>query len=249
MLWKKTILGVGVTDAKEEDILEYVFHVLKKTDKKAYIVTPNPEIVVYAQSHPSFKNILNTADIALCDGTGIVLASYLLHNPIKSRVTGVDFMKKICEKSAKESVTVGFLGGKDGVAERVRDRLTKEFPGLQVQFAESEWGTNTSHETYMSNKSSYVDFLFVAFGHPKQEEWISSHLADLPVRVMMGVGGAFDYISGEVPRAPAILRTIGLEWLYRLIRQPWRWRRQLSLVVFIFLVCKNAIFPSPGHRR
>ena len=226
---KKNILGVGVTDAKSEDILEYVLDEVKKPSKKLSIVTPNPEIVVYATKHPTFKKLINEADLALCDGVGLLLAGMVLGKPLPERITGVDLMKSLCEKSVKKAYTIGFLGGRAGVAERTAECLKGLYPGLRVDFTESDFDVK-----HFPKKG--VDILFVAFGFPKQEEWIAKNLPLLPVKVAMGVGGAFDYLSGNVTRAPFIVRAVGLEWLFRLIRQPWRWRRQLSLLLFAKLV-------------
>ena len=148
---------------------------------------------------------------------------------------------------------MGFLGGKDGVAEKTAECLQKKYPGLRVNFAGSEWPNEmkdekgelknrekTSHLSFLISHLS-IDILFVAFGVPKQEFWISDNLEKIPVKIAIGVGGAFDYISGRVKRAPEWIQNIGLEWLYRLIREPWRLKRQLALLEFIRLVIKEKV--------
>ncbi len=245
-LVKKNILGVGVTDASLDDILEYVSDILSKSKHSLSIVTPNPEIIMHAVSHEYYKDVLNRADIALCDGVGLFLAARLLGTPISERISGVDFMENLCRLSSEKAYTVGFLGGRDGVAERAAKCLVSKYPNLKVTFVAEEWEENRFARAtqYKAGKreprdSAPVDILFVAFGFPKQEEWIDQHLSTLPVRVMMGVGGAFDYLSGDVSRAPVLLRSLGLEWLYRLIRQPWRIQRQLALPKFLVFVIKE----------
>lgn len=264
---KKNILGLEVTDAKQDFILEYICAVIKKSEKKLFIVTPNPEIVVYARKHPSFQAIINNADLALCDGIGLFLASKILGKPLSERIPGVDFMKKLCEKSVENGFTIGFLGGRAGVAERASKRLQALYPGLHVVFTGEEWPGNylrggrqnrqsiknttrlifknrlsdDIHPDFKDRSGPDIDILFVAYGFPKQEEWIAKHLAYIPVRVAMGVGGAFDYLSGDVARAPFFLRSVGLEWFFRLIRQPWRWKRQLSLLLFLWLVIHDRL--------
>jgi N-acetylglucosaminyldiphosphoundecaprenol N-acetyl-beta-D-mannosaminyltransferase len=251
-LVKKNILGVGVTDASRDRVLEYVFDFMKDTDEKLFIVTPNPEIVMYSLKHEAFRKVLNTAGVALCDGAGLFWGGKLLGKTIKERITGVDFMENLCKESVRKAVTVGFLGGRNGVAERAAECLVKKYPGLRVAFVGEEWpqkvakpqsGTVAKKENHSVSlklwNSDTIDILFVAYGFPKQEEWIAEHLDKLPVRVMMGVGGAFDYVSGEVSRAPQFLRDLGLEWLYRLIRQPWRLKRQLVLPQFFLTVLKE----------
>lgn len=240
---KKEILGVGITSATEDQILEYIFSSVKNSHEKYYVVTPNPEIVMYAQAHPEYQSVLNKAEIALCDGVGISIAGQMLDRPIKERVTGVDLLDAVCRRAAKESmkdgenaVTVGFLGAGRGVALKTSERLKVKYPRLMIGFVDEE----------LDGKSPHVDILFVAFGFPKQEEWMAQHVGKLPVKVMMGVGGAFDYISGNVRRAPWILRSNGLEWLHRLIGQPWRLKRQLVLPQFLLEVTKARLF-SQNH--
>lgn len=231
---KKNILGTDVTDASQAEILEYVFDFLSSTKEKMYIVTPNPEIVMYATSHESFRETLNQARIALCDGVGLLWASSVLGEGLKERISGVDFMENLCKESVRNAVTVGFLGGRPGVAERTAECLMKKYPGLQVAFVGEEW-----NESGLKHGKKELDILFVAFGFPKQEVWMAENLEKLPVRVMMGVGGSFDYISGAVRRAPKVVRSVGLEWLFRLIRQPWRFHRQLALPKFAMLVLRQ----------
>lgn len=259
VLVKKELLGVGITDMLDRNILEFIKDSLRNNTENYYIVTPNPEMVVYAQSHPSFKTILNHAKIALCDGIGLVIGGQMLGISLKHRFTGVDCMEKVCEASKDWPITVGFLGGRGGVAEVAAKCLQQKYPGLHVAFAASEWSAqvdsqmqkkgvvadsnekqrNTLQGQATSSGSAYygmqrpIDILFVAYGFPKQEEWMAEHLNKIPVRIMMGVGGAFDYISGNVQRAPVWVRKMGLEWLFRLIRQPWRWKRQLALLTFL----------------
>ena len=255
MLVKNQILGVGVTNEKSSSILEYVLKNIEKNTKKYYITTPNPEIIVYATKNQHFRNILNEADLALCDGVGLTFAGKILKKPFVERVTGVDFMEELCKRVAKKPITVGFLGGRGRVAQLTAERLKQRFPDLSVVLAEAgnpdqktmelvkqkaEHYAASHHDTIGSGKKE-IDILFVGFGFPKQEEWIYTYLPTLPVRYAMVVGGAFDYLSGSVPRAPKALRAVGLEWLFRLMVQPWRLKRQLALIEFILLVLKEKI--------
>ncbi len=245
MLVKKNILGVGITDATEKEILEYIIIGLDQKREKYYIITPNPEIITFAHHHPDFKTILNRANLALNDGIGVVFASKILGVTLKARVTGTDMVESICREVSKKPITVGFLGGRPGVAEKTAECLMRKYPGLKVRFAASEWpddglrSTDYRLQSAVDRRQFAVDILFVAYGFPKQEEWMHEHIDRVPVKVMMGVGGAFDYISGMVPRAPYFVRMAGLEWLFRLIIEPWRIKRQLALFEFIWLVIKE----------
>ena len=276
---KKSLFGIGITDATEEKILEYIFNTANKRHDSYYIVTPNPEIIIYARKHPEFRAVLNKAELALCDGIGLWLAGKLLGKSIQARVTGTDMVYSVCRNAAllsfdsqKKPVSVGFLGAGDGVALKAAERLMLEYSELEVVFAGSEWdqrGFADARDLKISQKSRmsdnvagrvdyenasdgspafhddenssnrHIDILFVAYGFPKQELWMAEQTGKLSATVLMGVGGAFDYISGGVPRAPSFMRSLGLEWLFRLIRQPWRAQRQTALIGFSVLVLKE----------
>lgn len=228
---KIKILKIGISDVNYDDALEEVKKWLENRTKKHYIVTPNPEILVAAQKNKKLVQVLNRADLALPDGIGLLWASRFLGQPLKEKLTGVDFMEKLCELAEKEGFTVGLIGGENGVAVKTAECLKKRYPGLKIVFVAEEWIS-----PYLPSNNLSIDILFVAFGAPKQEIWISQNLKRLPVKVAMGVGGAFDFLAGVVPRSPRWIQNLGLEWLFRLIRQPSRIKRQLALLKFLFLI-------------
>lgn len=215
---KKQVLGIKIDDVNIAEATKIVEEWLSESGKH-YIVTPNPEIVIAAQNAEELKKILNSADLAIPDGVGLKFAG------VKNTFSGTDFMEKLVERCTGWAYTVGFLGGRGDVAKRCAECLKKKYPKLKVSFVREEPGEIPA-----------TDILFVAFGAPKQEYWIAANLDKIPVRVAMGVGGAFDYISGRVPRAPIWIRNLGFEWLFRLIIQPWRTKRQLALLKFLLLV-------------
>lgn len=236
---KKYVLGVKVDDIKMEQALEVVDGWLNKRGKH-YIVTPNPEIIMVAQTDQRYKSILNDADLSIPDGIGLKLSG-----KIKNTFAGVDFMEKLVEQSIVWGSTVGLIGGKPGVAEKAGECLRKKYPGVRIVYADSggvidKEGNMTADyrlpTTVEDSRPKTVDLLFVGFGPPKQEFWISKNLKKLDVKVMMAIGGSLDYISGEVPRAPKWLRNLGFEWLFRLIVQPWRIKRQLALIKYVLLL-------------
>jgi len=239
-LAKKTILGVAVTDASKERVLQYITKSLEFSKDPYYIVTPNPEMAVAARRSSHLQHVLNQARIALPDGIGIVIAGRLLGISLKVKISGTDFMEYLCADIAKKPITVGFLGGRDRVAEKTAECLVMKYPGLKIAFVGEEWDTGKALSAKRTS-SKHIDILFVAFGFPKQELWMAEHVGKVPVKVMMGVGGAFDYLSGEIPRAPAALRVVGLEWLFRLVIQPWRLRRQVALLSFVVLVIRERL--------
>ncbi|HRN96420.1 MAG TPA: WecB/TagA/CpsF family glycosyltransferase [Candidatus Levybacteria bacterium] len=229
MIQTTEILKIQFATSSKEEILETVIIGLKDKAKKTVIVTPNPELVVMGLASKPYQDILNAADISLPDGVGIVWASKVLGKGIKARISGVDFMKSLCEKVSKQPVTIGLFGAQPGVAEETANCLRKMYSDLHISYVSDTWNLQKATE-------EKIDILFVALGSPKQEQWIYEHLEELPVKVVMGVGGSFDMISGKVKRAPEFVRSLGLEWLWRLMIQPWRWKRQLRLLEFIRLV-------------
>lgn len=233
MFDKKNLLEVSISAAFKNEVLEYITKGLEKSDKKYYIVTPNPELLMIAHKNSEYREVLNNAELALPDGVGLMWASRILNLGLKERITGTDLVENVCKEVAKKPITVGFLGAGPGVAVRTAECLQKKYPGLKIGFTGSEW-----------NVGNHIDILFVAFGSPKQEIWISQNLDNLPVKIVIGVGGAFDFISGSVKRAPVWIQKIGFEWLFRLIIQPWRIKRQLALPKFTFLVLKEKISPA-----
>ncbi len=228
MFVKKNILGVNFTDASEREVLEYIVKNLKRPQKKYYVVTLNPEILVMANKNSGYRNVLNSANLALADGVGVILVGEFLGKSIKERMPGVDLVASLCRDIAKRPITVSFLGGGPKIAKRASECLRQKYPGLKVSFA--------SQNPPRDLKKLSCDILFVAFGSPKQEFWIYENLEKLPVRVAIGVGGAFDFISGKIPRAPKWLQDLGFEWFFRLIVEPWRIKRQFKLLKFVYLV-------------
>ena len=229
---KKNVLGVKIDDVNMDEAVSVVDKWLSNSEKH-YIVTPNPEFLVTAKSDPEFKNILNNADLAIPDGAGLKFGG------VKNTVAGTDLMENLSELASEKGYKIGLLGGRDGVAELCAKQLKNKYPKLAVKYALSGFvvpakaGIHLNQKTWIPRtqvRDDRVDLLFVAFGHPKQEYWIAQNLDKLPVKVAMGVGGAFDYISGVVPRAPIWMRNLRVEWLYRLIVQPWRLKRQTSLL-------------------
>jgi N-acetylglucosaminyldiphosphoundecaprenol N-acetyl-beta-D-mannosaminyltransferase len=193
-----------------------------------------------AQKDEEYKMGLNQADLAIPDGTGLILASWFLGNKLKQRITGVDFVWQLCGLAEKLDKSIYFLGGQNGAGQAAAEVLTKKFPRLKTFYG----GDNLSPADFKiitDIKEKNPQILLVAFGHGQQEKWIINNLKQLSsVDVAMGVGGTFDFIGGKVKRAPLFLRRIGLEWLWRLILQPWRWQRILTATVkFSWLVVKE----------
>lgn len=238
------------------ETLEYLIEKAKKGREKTFVVTVNTEIVMHAKEDPQYEKVLNSANLALVDGIGVIWAGKIFGKKFKERIHGVDLVKSLCKEVAEKPITVGFLGGKGNVAQETAECLIQKYPSLKVAFAISEVSkvsqvpqvprgeeAKTPFDTRdtLGTRATLppCDILFVAFGSPKQEMWIYENLPKIDVKVAIGVGGAFDFISGRVRRAPFWIRSLGLEWLFRLIIQPWRIKRQLKLPLFVFVVLKE----------
>ncbi|MCA9374495.1 WecB/TagA/CpsF family glycosyltransferase [Candidatus Peregrinibacteria bacterium] len=266
------ILGIPFSSTDEEALIIEVNETLKSANKKLFIATPNPEMVLESEKNEELHKVLNQTDINIPDGTGILWAAdrlakakqlksktakianclftlpLTIFNARKSkhtklqRITGTDFMQKVC-KDAIPSARIFLLGAAPGIAQKTKNKLQKKYNctivGTDAGSAHPDEYNRIRELINLSNP----DVLFVAFGAPKQEIWLARNLEHLPsVKVAIGVGGAFDYISGHVPRAPEFMRKIGLEWLYRLLRQPSRIKRIYNAFVkFPIRVIKEII--------
>ena len=201
------------------------------------VCTVNPEFIMAARRHPAFAQVLVAADLCTPDGIGVLWAARLAGVRLDERVTGSDAIYRLCERAALQGWRIFFLGAAAGVAERAAAELARLYPGLRVAGtyggspADADWP-----QIRQRLAAEQADLLFVAYGHPRQDTWIQQHREELPVAVALGVGGAFDFVAGVTRRAPLWLRRLGLEWLYRLVRQPWRWRRMATLPLFALLV-------------
>lgn len=216
------VLGVRVDSIPMDQVLKIAEKWLDSREKH-YIVTPNAEMVMLAQEDKEFKKVLNQADLAICDGYGLRLADRRL-----TRLAGTDLMLALIAKGYKTLL----VGGKPGVAQAAGQKL-----GVLGM-------TEPDIQTINQVKP---DLLFVALGYGKQEKWIAKNLFRLNVKVAMGVGGALDQVVKPWLRPPKLVQAIGLGWLWRLILQPWRIKRQWQLVRFLWLMMKKPSFPKTRY--
>ncbi|MFA4872466.1 MAG: WecB/TagA/CpsF family glycosyltransferase [Patescibacteria group bacterium] len=243
------ILNIRVDATTKVELGQFAFTFIQGNTQH-HLVSINPEAVVRAQHDPSFAHALQHASLALTDGFGIQLAAKLLKLPPPVRLTGVECVQYLCSLAATHGWNVYLFGGRGDTAERAAHRLRQQFPGLYIHgdegIPEKEQGTRNKEqnieEVIKRIRLFKTQILFVALGQPKQELWIAEHLSRMPsVKIAMGVGGAFDFLAGNVARAPNFIRAMGLEWLWRLILQPWRIFRIINATVrFMFLIATKS---------
>lgn len=238
---QKNLLGVELPSETKEEVLENIIKYTKNPYGNCVIMSLNPEIFVLIHDNKHFKKAVQEAQIKIIDGVGVMLAARLLHIPVQGRITGVDLTDDLIHEAAQRRMTIMLIGGQANVAESLADCYKKRYPSLNIlgfQGIENISAPKQSEEEKIFSivADTKPQIIFFAFGSPMQELWVSKHKTRLKGIVCAGVGGTFDFLSGKVPRAPKFVRFAGLEWLYRLIKQPWRWRRQLRLLTFVKLV-------------
>jgi heptosyltransferase-2 len=236
-----TILGVRVDNVNYDQALSLIEgFVVSGTPHQ--VVTVNPEFIVAAQSDDEFRNILNVSSLALPDGVGLLWAARFLGRPLQERVTGTDTMQRVAALAAQKGYSLFLLGAASGIAVATAARLCEVYPGLKIVGTHAgSPAPEEEDEIVRLIQKAEPDVLFVAYGAPQQDRWIARNLIRLGVPVAMGVGGAFDFISGRAKRAPRWLQRLGLEWLHRLLHEPWRWRRMLALPKFVWLVVRERL--------
>jgi len=241
---KRTLFGIKLPKDTKKDILEKIKKYIAKPIGICHIVSLNPEIVMIAQKNEDFKKAVTKAKIKIVDGVGIVLAARILGFKAGERYPGVELMEDMIKMASEQRLRVLLIGGRENLADELADCYSEQFPEARfrgvVGILDIENPRRAEEEKIFSIVASYKPhIILVAFGSPVQELWIERHSKKLKGKVVMGVGGAFDFLSGKIGRAPAWMRSLGLEWFYRLLVQPWRWQRQLRLLEFAKLVFKQ----------
>jgi len=228
------------------DLTSAAEHVAERhsRDERTFVITANPEFVMLSRRDRELGAIARAADLVVADGTGVLLASRLLGDPLPSRVPGRLLVPAILGRIAPLGASIFLLGAGPGVAERAGAELARRIPGLRV--AGTYAGTPSPAEDDAIReriRAAAPRVLLVAYGMPAQERWIARNLPQLPsLRVAIGVGGVFDQLAGRVRLPPAMIHAVGFEWLWRLAFEPRRWRRQRVLPLFAALVVRQRVF-------
>jgi N-acetylglucosaminyldiphosphoundecaprenol N-acetyl-beta-D-mannosaminyltransferase len=234
---KENFLGVDVCNYNYEQLASLLMQDIENK-KKSFIVAINPEKIMKAQQDEKLKTLLNRADYQIPDGIGVILASKLKRGQVKHRVTGIDMMLKLCHTATLQGKRIFMYGGKPGVADAAKSVLEKQFP--EIQIVGTLHGYEKDENIIINTINQHEpEIIFVALGSPVQEYWIVNHMNLLTPYVYQGVGGSYDVLSGNLKRAPELFQSLGLEWFYRLIKEPWRWKRQLILPQFLLKTMKK----------
>ncbi len=229
---KVNILGVHVDMVNIQQAAEQIMRFFNE-DRLHTVFTPNSEIIMAAYRDSSFCDILNNADLLTADGIGVVYASKILKKPIDERAAGYDIAKKVLEKMNYTEHKLFLFGGKPGVAEEAAANLKKEYAELNIVGTRNGYfKPGDEAEIVRQINDSGADIIFVCLGAPKQEKWINAHKDELNVRVAMGIGGSLDVFAGRAERAPDFWCRIGMEWFYRLMKEPQRIGRMMDLPKF-----------------
>lgn len=231
------VLGVGFDDLTMEEAVERGMELLRSPGAHR-VVTPNPEIVEICRENLAARQAVNGADLVLADGIGVVKGARMLGTPLKGRVPGIEFAGGLMARMAAEGLSLYLLGAKAGVAETAGKRLMEKYPGLKIA------GT---HDGYFQEdgpvvediRQSGADCVFVCLGAPKQELWMAKHGEKTGARLLCGLGGSLDVFAGVVERAPRFWSDHGLEWFYRLCKDPRRAGRMMKLPLFLVHVQKE----------
>lgn len=232
---KLNVLGVGVDTFDMAGATKYLLDAFSK-DGLTKVYTPNSEILLHAYKNKDYADVLNRAELVTADGIGVVYASRILGSSLPERVSGFDLANELLRICAPLKKRVYLFGGKPGVAEAAAEKITTLYPGIEIVGGADGYFDDEKEAKIIDDiNEKSPDILFVCLGFPKQETWIDAH-SDLNAKIAMGLGGSLDVFAGTVKRAPKIYQKFGIEWLYRLIKQPSRFIRMLALPKFGFTV-------------
>lgn len=235
------ILGVRVDEYDMQQSLDLIgAFVAQGGEELRQVVTINPEGMWLAQADRELCAIINGAALVTPDGFGVLWAARRLGRPLKERVTGIELLENLCRRAAAEGWRVYFLGAKPGVAQAAAENMQKKYPGLTVAGWDHGYFREREQQAIDAVRKAEADVLFAALGMPYQERWLHAHRRELGCTVAVGVGGSFDVLAGQVRRAPRLWQRLKLEWLWRLLADPKRWRRYLALPRFMWAVKKQA---------
>lgn len=231
-----SILGVHFQRIRMEEAVQRAFHFLESEGTQV-IYTPNPEIVIEAYKDPAVLKVLNAADMLIPDGIGVVIGSRIIGKPLPERVAGYDLTQNLFEKMNQAGKSVYFLGAAPGVADTAAQKMQIKYPKMKIIGTHDGYFKPEESEKIVTEINRLnPDLLLVGLGAPRQEKWIQQYKNQLNAKLCIGVGGSFDGMADIVKRAPAFFIKLNLEWFYRLLCQPTRFKRMLRLPYFLILM-------------
>lgn len=235
------ILGVSFDNLTLKEAVDAAMEQIR-AGRKGYVVTPNPEIVYAALEDPVFRDIVNRASLVLPDGIGVIYAARILGEPLSAKVAGIDFADALMYQMSQEGMRLFLLGAKPGVAAQAAENLRQKYPGLIITGVKDGYFKDDQEAIDAVRAAGGADVMFTCLGAPKQEKFMSGHMNELPVTLSCGLGGSLDVFAGTVQRAPDLFIKLGLEWFYRLLKQPSRIGRMMKLPLFLCIVIKTRLF-------
>lgn len=235
---KVRILGIDVDNISIDEAGEITKQLVENSNKSCkVIVAPNTEFIMMAQKDEEFYNILRGADLATPDSVGVMIGGKLQKKPLKQRIPGQMYFRKVLEVGEKEGWTFYLLGGKDDVPALATENLKKIYPNIKILgYHEGFFEKDSEEDVIAEINKLKPNVLFVAMGAPIQEKWIEKHKHELNVDVAAGQGGTFDYEAGKIKRAPIIFQKLGIEWFWRLMLQPARIFRMIVLPIYLMKI-------------
>ena len=236
------ILGITVDTYSMQETVEQICQAVK-SKAPIRVVTANPEMIYASDQDQRLKKLINSAELVTADGIGVVWAARQLGASVNERVTGIDLVQALFPASNEGKWRFFFLGGKPGVAEQAASQVINEYPEIVCEAMHGYYSSDEEPQVLEKIRRFQPDFLLVGLGAPRQEYWLTEH-PGLAI-VSMGVGGSFDALAGTVVRAPKRIQELHLEWLYRLCKEPWRWKRQGVLPRFVLKVFRQKFLHSP----
>ena len=234
---KTTVLGVAYDNITMAEALARGRELLAGSET-AYCVTPNAEMAYEAMHDPEFCSILNGAALVLPDGAGVILGAKIVRTPLKEKVAGIDFAQNMLAVFEETGSRLYLLGSKPGIAELAAEKMLQKHPKLCICGIRDGYFQDEAEVVQAINEAK-ADAVYVCLGSPKQERFMHAHRGELNARLLVGLGGTLDGIAGTVKRAPKWMIRLQLEWLYRLIKEPKRFKRMLRLPKYIFAALKT----------
>ena len=231
-----SIMNLDFMNVTQQEFIERHLVPKLRHGYTGFVVTANPEIAMRAREDQAYQDVLAKADYIVPDGIGIIKASEWMGSPLKERVTGFDLMKSLLKLAQENGYSCYFLGASEKSNESAVEKVKEQYPGIRIAGRHHGFFGGNDKSVPNAVRAADADLVFVALGMPRQEMWISEHIQHFNKGIFMGVGGSFDVLAGEVKRAPDVWIKFNMEWAYRLMKQPFRWKRILKVFQFMFLI-------------